>query len=125
MWSEIDFKDNYIKHKMMKTEKYVEIPMIFSLRKYMMELREKANKQQKYVLPVHAEMYRKNASGIIIPYQGFLDDLGIATTKEVKGRTRRVSVKDLHALRHSFAYIAGVGKHSTCDSSINPWAHDP
>lgn len=108
MWNEIDFKDNYIKHKMMKTDKYVEIPMIFSLRKYMMELREKANKQQKYVLPAHAEMYRDNASGISYRIKEFLDGLDIETTKKIKGRTRRVSVKDLHALRHSFAYIAGV-----------------
>lgn len=108
LWNEIDFKDNYIKHKMLKTGRYVEIPMIFSLRKYLMELREKAAKKQEYVLPIHAQMYNDNASGISYRIKAFLDGLDIATTKKIKGRTRLVSVKDLHALRHSFAYIAGV-----------------
>ena len=38
----------------------------------------------------------------------FLEDSGIKTTKKVPGRSRAVSIKDVHSLRHTFCYFAGV-----------------
>ncbi len=38
----------------------------------------------------------------------FLEWLGIQTTRKPKGRTRAVSVKDLHSCRHTFCYYAGL-----------------
>ncbi len=107
-WNEVDFEFNYIRRKMLKTGHIVEIPMIPGLRKYLSELQGKSKDKQEYVLPVHAEMYENNGSGVSYRVKEFLDTLDIETTKAAKGRTRRVSVKDVHSLRHSFAYIAGL-----------------
>lgn len=107
-WDELDFEDNYIRRKMLKTKRSIEIPMIPGLRKYLLELRDKSDSKQEYVLPAHAEMYDSNASGISYRIKQFLEDIEIKTTKKIKGRHRLISVKDCHSLRHSFAYIAGV-----------------
>jgi hypothetical protein len=54
-------------------------------------------------------MYFKNPSGISYRVKKFLEeDLHITTTKTVPGRLRAVSVKDVHSLRHTFCYFAGV-----------------
>jgi integrase len=61
-----------------------------------------------YVLPDHAQMYLSNPSGISWRVKSFLESIGITTTKKPEGRTRAVSIKDVHSLRHSFCYYAGV-----------------
>lgn len=38
----------------------------------------------------------------------FLEGLGIETTRIPEGRTRAISVKDLHSCRHTFCYYAGL-----------------
>jgi hypothetical protein len=52
-------------------------------------------------------MYEKNSSGISYRVKTFLESLGITTTKLGRGRGRATSVKDVHSLRHTFAYLAG------------------
>lgn len=32
----------------------------------------------------------------------------IKNTKTIKGRTQKISIKDIHSLRHTFCYYAGV-----------------
>ena len=50
---------------------------------------------------------REEASGISYRVKSFLESLGITTTKLGRGRVRATSVKDVHSLRHTFAYLAG------------------
>ena len=38
----------------------------------------------------------------------FLESLKIQTTRKIEGRSRLVSVKDVHSLRHSFCFLAGI-----------------
>jgi hypothetical protein len=38
----------------------------------------------------------------------FLESLKIQTTRKIEGRDRLVSVKDVHSLRHSFCFLAGI-----------------
>ncbi len=65
-------------------------------------------KRKTYVLPLHAKLYQENRTGVSYRIKQFLDGLGITTTKHVGGRSRVVSIKDLHSCRHSFCYYAGM-----------------
>ena len=63
-----------------------------------------------YVLLAHAEMHRDNPSGVSYRIKRFLEDdaVGIETSRQPKGRSRRVSVRDLHSCRHTFCYLAAI-----------------
>lgn len=105
-WSDVLWDQGIIRRKLLKTGAIVEIPIMPPLASF---LREQVGKDAEYVLPEHAAMYNDNPSGISYRVKKFLEqDLGIVTTKKVPGRTRAVSVKDVHSLRHTFCYFAGV-----------------
>jgi hypothetical protein len=63
--------------------------------------------EQDYVLPEHAAMYLENPDGISYRVKKFLESIGIQTTRVFEGRQRATSIKDVHSLRHTFAYLAG------------------
>ena len=112
-WSDIDFGRELITKRMRKTGNLVEIPILPPLRAYLEQLRENAaavnENYRDYVLPVHAEMYLNNSSGVSYRIKNFLErQCGITTTKVPDGRARAVSVKDLHSCRHTFCYYAGL-----------------
>lgn len=105
-WSDVLWDHGVIRRKLMKTGNIVEIPIMPPLANF---LREQVGNDKEYVLPEHAAMYLENPSGISYRVKKFLEDeLHIATTKKIPGRTRAVSVKDVHSLRHTFCYFAGV-----------------
>ena len=106
-WKEIDFNNSLILRKTRKTQKDVMIPIMPPLRKFLNAQYEKS-KDSDYVLPVHAEMYKENPRGISWRVKKFLESLGIETTMQLPGRSRAVSIKDVHSLRHSFCYYAGL-----------------
>lgn len=106
-WKEVNFSKKIITRKMLKTGKVVQIPIMLPLQQYLNELQEK-KEDSEYVLPVHAEMYLKNPNGISRRVKKFLDSLKIKNTKMIKGRTKKISIKDIHSLRHTFCYYAGV-----------------
>ena len=107
-WAEIDFKRDQIIKRMRKTGNMVEIPIMPPLRDYLLRLRTDAVESE-YVLPKHAEMYLNNSSGVSYRIKQFLENkCNIVTTKKLEGRSRAVSVKDLHSCRHSFCYYAGL-----------------
>jgi len=56
-----------------------------------------------FVLP----MYASNPTGVTYRVKQFLERLGIRTSHKAEGRSRSVSTKDVHSLRHTFAYLAG------------------
>ena len=60
------------------------------------------------MFPEHAQMYLTNSSGVSYRIKQFLEGLGIQTTRKPEGRTRAISVKDLHSCRHTFCYYAGL-----------------
>lgn len=106
-WSEVDWHSGVIKRVTMKTKTLVEIPIMPELETFLRQ-REAADSGSEYVLAEHAEMYHENRTGISYRVKKFLESLGIQTTRKVEGRTRAVSVKDVHSLRHTFCYIAGL-----------------
>ena len=107
-WSEIDFKRDLIIKQMRKTGNMVEIPIMPPLRLYLLQLHTDSAESE-YVLPKHAEMYLNNSSGVSYRIKQFLENkCRITTTKTLEGRSRAVSVKDLHSCRHTFCYYAGL-----------------
>ena len=106
-WREIDLGTRTIRRIMNKTGRLVEIPIADRLLDYLKEQYMQTGDGE-YVFPAHAEMYRRNRTGVSVRIKQFLEDLGIETTRIPAGRTRAVSVKDLHSCRHTFCYLAGM-----------------
>lgn len=106
-WNEIDFKTRTICRTMNKTGRRVEIPIADNLLEYLTE-QYRLTGDGEYVFPKHAEMYRRNRTGVSLRVKQFLEGLGIQTTRTPVGRKRAVSVKDLHSCRHTFCYLAGM-----------------
>ena len=107
-WNEINLEAGTIRRKMEKTGKYVELPVLPPLYKYLSKLYNDIDEGSEYVLPEHAKMYQNNRTGISTRIKTFLSSLNIATQKKVDGRDRKISVKDFHSLRHTFCYLCGI-----------------
>lgn len=103
-WSEIH--QGWITRKRRKTGALLDIPVLPPLADFLNEQFSRSGKEE-YVLPEHAKMYQTNPSGISYRFKSFLEDLGIQTTRRVEGRSHAVSIRDVHSLRHTFAYLAG------------------
>lgn len=104
-WDEI--RDGcWIVRRRRKTGAPLEIPILPPLAAFL-EDQKQTSGEQEYILPDHAAMYAQNPSGISYRVKSFLESLGITTTKLGRGRARATSVKDVHSLRHTFAYLAG------------------
>jgi integrase len=101
-----DIQGNWICCERKKTKVVLDIPILPPLAAFLEEQRSISGKTE-FVLPEHAEMYQCNPSGISYRVKQFLEGLGIKTTKDIPGRSRAVSIKDVHSLRHSFAFLAG------------------
>ena len=104
-WQQIDLENGWIETKTAKTKKTVKIPILPVLNNYLLS-KPKINE---YVLPDHAQEYIKSPTNnyIGIKVKRFLErELNIQTTKKIPGRTRELSIKDIHSLRHTFVYLA-------------------
>ena len=106
-WSDINFRERVLRRIMNKTGYMVEIPLSGELYDYLMDQKNQSGDSE-YVFPQHAAMYQTNRSGVSYRVKGFLEGIGIKTTRIPKGRSRAVSVKDLHSCRHTFCYYAGL-----------------
>ena len=104
----VDFENLIIHRKMLKTGKLVEIPIMPPLEAFLREQIALSGECEEYVFPDLARMYISNPSGISYRVKSFLESLGIRTSRKVPGRDRAISVKDVHSLRHTFCYFAGV-----------------
>ena len=106
-WREIDLGTRTIRRIMNKTGRLVEIPIADRLLDYLKDQYTQTGDGE-YVFPAHAAMYQRNRTGVSVRIKQFLEGLGIETTRTPAGRTRAVSVKDLHSCRHTFCYLAGM-----------------
>lgn len=105
-WSDIIWNREIIRRKLVKTGVVVEVPIMAPLAEF---LKEQTGKDPVFVLPEHASMYLENPSGISYRVKKFLEEkCGIVTTRHIEGRSRALSIKDVHSLRHTFCYFAGV-----------------
>ena len=104
-WSDIDLAQRLITRETRKTGTEVQIPISNQLYEL---LTATPRTESEYVFPKHAQMYLENQDGVSYRIKKFLDGLGIRTTRIPNGRTRAISVKDLHSCRHTFCYYAGL-----------------
>lgn len=104
-WSEIR-DERWIIRRRRKTGAALEIPILPPLANFLRE-QKPLSADNEYILPEHAAMYMSNPSGISYRVKSFLEGLGIHTTRTGRNRGRATSVKDVHSLRHTFAYLAG------------------
>jgi len=104
LWSEIDLQRGWITRRASKTGKVVRIPILPSLHTYLSGLEKKSE----YVLPDQAATYLERRQTISKMAKTFLHKLNITTRKRLSGRDRASSVKDIHSLRHTWAYMAAI-----------------
>ena len=104
-WSEVDLVRRLITRRTRKTKVEVQIPISNQL--YGL-LTATPRTESEFVFPKHAEMYLSNPDGVSYRVKRFLEGRGIETTRIPEGRTRAISVKDLHSCRHTFCYYAGL-----------------
>ena len=105
-WEDVDLDRRLITRKTRKTGAVVQIPISDQLYSLLSSTPRAAGSD--YVFPRHAEMYLKNPDGVSYRVKQFLEGLGIRTTRTPEGRTRAISIKDLHSCRHTFCYYAGL-----------------
>ena len=105
-WSEIS-GDWITNKRRRKTGVRLEIPVLPPLAAFLNEQRERTGNGE-YVCPELAAMYLNNPSGVFYRVRKFLESIDIKTASHVAGRSRAVSTKAAHAMRHTFAYLAGV-----------------
>ena len=107
-WSEVDLNSGWITRRTSKNGNIVTIPILTHLRSFLSTLPREGD----YVLPEHAGAYQRNPSLISSRVKRFLEKpkdkggLGMTTTREVPGRHRRVTIKDVHSCRHTFCFMA-------------------
>ena len=104
-WSDVDLVHRLITRKTRKTGATVQIPISDQLHSLLVAT---PRTESEYVFPEHANMYLTNSSGVSYRIKQFLEGLGIETTRVPEGRSRAISVKDLHSCRHTFCYYAGI-----------------
>lgn len=100
-WADLDFAGGMLRRDRNKTGIPIVLPLLPELARYLASL----PRTDEYVLPKHAAMYLSNRTSVSYRVKQFLEGLGIKTTLERPGM-QAVSVKDLHSMRHLFAYRA-------------------
>ena len=105
-WNDIKFDQKTIDREVLKTGERVFIPMTRTLYDFLKKKKEKQINQ--YVNSELAQMYQENEEGITYRFKSMLKDLNIETLKAQEGRSRKISSKDIHSLRHTFCYLHGV-----------------
>ncbi len=113
-WDEVDLENRKISKRIEKTDNDVEIPIMPPLYDYLVRLKSEENPDQleseytKYALPEHAKLYKESSEGVGYRVRKLLKSLNIETKRKIPRRTRAVSVKDVHSLRHTFIYQASL-----------------
>ena len=98
-------KDGWIERITRKTKAAVQIPILPALAAYLDAL---PRRNEQYCFPLLASAYLRDSAEISKAVKEFLAACNIESQKTVAGRSRKASIKDVHSLRHTFAYIAAV-----------------
>ena len=104
-WNEINLRTGWIVNRiLLKTGKKVSIPLLPGLHRYLSGLPHDGE----YCFPELQHIYTNNGSRIGKDVTTFLESLDIESNRVAPGRSRASSVKDVHSLRHTFAYLAAI-----------------
>jgi site-specific recombinase XerD len=105
---EIDFESRFIRRIQGKTGVLVSIPMSQPLYQYLSHSATLSDGE--YLFPELCRQVKENSKGMICNrVKKFLnEEIGIVTQKTVEGRARKINLKGIHSLRHTFCSIAGM-----------------
>lgn len=107
-WEYYDSERRWLSGIQHKTKQPYEMPVLDSLYRFLNRL-EPNRSIGSYIFPELAALYEKKPGTISKKFKELLQEAGIENaTKDIPGRSKLVSVKDIHSLRHTFAYIAGM-----------------
>ncbi len=104
-WNDIDFGQGHIRHTPLKTKrlgKVVTIPLHPVLEAILRELQNIQAKQDEYVFPHEADLYRRDSAAVTKMIQRHFEACGIQTTEPPAGAHRKTSIVRVgfHSLRH-------------------------
>lgn len=103
--SEVDLSGRWINRgKQRKTGQPVRIPIMPKLHDFLKEWSPGPN----HFFPELAKVYLTNSTKIGSDFTALLEAHDIQSNKKVPGRSRLVSVKDVHSFRHTFVYLAAI-----------------
>ena len=105
-WNDVDFHKKAISKELSKTKETIFIPISSILHNFLLE--KKKSEINEYVCPELAAMYQENPEGISYRFKKLLNYLKIETLKSYDERSRKISSKDIHSLRHTFCYLHGM-----------------
>lgn len=120
-WNSVDLDDGFVSVKTAKTGEFVRIPILPLFRECLVKqagLRAERGRNDAYVFPKQATMYRANPDGIsyrvkrLFALAGFRDAMSkkryqpIGDRKDLEGRLNRASVRDFHSLRVTWVTLA-------------------
>ena len=105
-WSDVDFNKKAISIELSKTKESIFIPISSILHNFLLE--KKKTEINEYVCPELAAMYQDNPEGISYRFKKMLTHLKIESVKTYNERSRKISSKDIHSLRHTFCYLHGM-----------------
>ncbi|UDQ99375.1 site-specific integrase [Lentisphaerota bacterium WC36G] len=108
-WKIIDLENMWIGDgsqdaKQRKTNNDINLPIVPALAHHLLSL----EKTSDYVYPELQAKYAGGQDAISTDFKKLLDNCEIVHSIKIEGRTRKASIKDIHSLRHTFAYIAAI-----------------
>ncbi len=108
-WSIIDIENRLLggdsyDAKQRKTDNSINIPIIEPLAIHF----ESLPRTSEYVFPELHKKYTNTPDSVTNDFKSVLEQCGIVHNIKIAGRSRLTSIKDIHSLRHTFAYIAAV-----------------
>ena len=98
----VDLNKKVIAKKLNKTGETVTIPISSSLWDFLQNYKIKKDTP---LFPVLFNTYNNVPNSITFKFKQMLKNLDIDNQSNVKGRTRKVSRKDIHSLRHTFCFL--------------------
>lgn len=104
----VDLARGMIERELLKTRVTVRLPIMPGLRAVIEESLTNDETASKYVFPALAKLYLENRTGVSYRVKKLFADLSIDSRRKVAGRDRLVSVLDVHSMRHTFVYLAGL-----------------
>lgn len=101
-----DISNGWINLAMRKTKHVINIPIIPVLQSYFDTLQ----RDNIYLFPQLQKQYSVDDAKISKDFKSLLCRCDITNQTQVENRSRTASLKDIHSLRHTFAYFAGINR---------------
>ncbi len=108
-WKIVDLENSWLgdgsqDSKQLKTGNDINLPIVEPLAIHF----ESLPRTSEYVFPELHKKYTNTPDSVTNDFKSVLEQCEIVHNIKIAGRSRLTSIKDIHSLRHTFAYIAAV-----------------